>query len=308
MLDLSVIIPTRNKSNTIVPLLDNLRNQSISSNVTCEIIIIDNNSTDSTFEILKAYQLIWNQNTILRVAKESTVGVTYAREKGISISNGNYFLFLDDDVTFTENFLSKVIKFTKSHPDIKFICPKITPFHPTELYSDEQFYLDNWSEAFDIFDKGNQAKYLSLTIQGVPSTTALVIKRHCYFRTADMRAPDLFSVGLLELESVIKSFKKFNLWYEPSLEVKHNISREKLNAFYVKKRLFKLGLAKHFKRKNIRGVPYLIFLPVFWLNDLRRFLLNQNSLEKNFWRGVLFSPFYITRKILTNKVISWLSR
>jgi len=48
---ISVIIPTYNRAKLLDKLLDNLFQQSLPSNVSWEIIVVDNNSSDNTEKI-----------------------------------------------------------------------------------------------------------------------------------------------------------------------------------------------------------------------------------------------------------------
>ena len=60
---ISVIIPTCNRAESLDKLLDNLFQQSLPSNVSWEIIVVDNNSSDNTEKIAlqkKSYlQYLW---------------------------------------------------------------------------------------------------------------------------------------------------------------------------------------------------------------------------------------------------------
>jgi len=55
-LDFTVAIPTYNGESRLPELLERLKNQLHTENLSWEIIVVDNNSTDNTAKIVQAYQ------------------------------------------------------------------------------------------------------------------------------------------------------------------------------------------------------------------------------------------------------------
>lgn len=82
-----------------------------------ELILVDNNSTDNTFEILSDYAV--NNNNII-VAEEKKQGANNARNTGIEISSGNYLIFFDSDDYMYPDCLSTIYKELQKNnfPDI----------------------------------------------------------------------------------------------------------------------------------------------------------------------------------------------
>ena len=58
-LDISIVIPTYNRASYLPNILDKLFLQDGLDNINWEIIIVDNNSTDNTAEVINNYQLIY---------------------------------------------------------------------------------------------------------------------------------------------------------------------------------------------------------------------------------------------------------
>lgn len=99
----SLIIPAYNVSNRIDKLINSLMCQNYKN---VEIIIVDNNSTDNTFEILKKYEIKYKNICVL---KEEKQGPNYARLKGFLKSKGDYIFFVDADDFIEENALNNFI-------------------------------------------------------------------------------------------------------------------------------------------------------------------------------------------------------
>lgn len=90
---LSIIIPIYNGEKFLSELLDSLYSQDIGCDK-YEIIGIIDGSEDKSLEILKQYNTIYH-NMIIVEQKNS--GVAVARNKGLSLANGKYIWFVDQD-------------------------------------------------------------------------------------------------------------------------------------------------------------------------------------------------------------------
>jgi glycosyltransferase involved in cell wall biosynthesis len=91
--DISVVIPMFNASRTIVRALSSIENQ-VDARFR-EVIVIDDGSTDNSFNIVGEYKKKSMLNII--VLRQLNKGVSSARNLGINYSNGKYIAFLDSD-------------------------------------------------------------------------------------------------------------------------------------------------------------------------------------------------------------------
>ena len=110
---ISIIIPTYNRKESVVKLIDSLSNQ---KNKNFEIIVIDDGSTDDTYDVLKK-NISMNNFSIYRI-KNSERGA--ARNYGATKSKGEYLNFFDSDDIALDNHIStainKIIQF--SYPEV----------------------------------------------------------------------------------------------------------------------------------------------------------------------------------------------
>ena len=88
---ISIIVPSFNEEKNIRRCLDSILNQTWND---FEVICIDDNSTDSTFEIIKEYSVKDNR---IKAYKNPHKGVSSARNFGISKAEGSYIGFVDSD-------------------------------------------------------------------------------------------------------------------------------------------------------------------------------------------------------------------
>lgn len=104
----SVVIPCYNEESYIDKLLSSLEKQDIDSDK-FEVIVVDNNSTDGTSQVVWDYAVYSQLN--IRIIHEYTPGVSIARNVGSSVAIGNTIIFLDADNTLTDDFLSRLCEY-----------------------------------------------------------------------------------------------------------------------------------------------------------------------------------------------------
>lgn len=102
MYKLSVIIPIYNAANYLKECLDSI----IVNNKSIEYILIDDGSNDDSLKICKLYK---NMKNVV-IVQNSNHGVSYTRNYGISISRGEYIMFVDADDYVISNWHEIIIK------------------------------------------------------------------------------------------------------------------------------------------------------------------------------------------------------
>lgn len=98
---ISVIIPVYNRGEYIEKCIESVLRQDYDN---IEIIIIDDGSTDNTKEKICNYITI---NNNISYYYQENAGVSNARNKGVSYSNGEYVIFLDSDDCWDTSLLRK---------------------------------------------------------------------------------------------------------------------------------------------------------------------------------------------------------
>lgn len=105
-MDISVIVCTYNRAISLTRCLAHLSAQVVPSGVTWEVIVVDNNSTDSTRQVvLKAAE---NGFSVCYVREEKQ-GLCYARNRGIEESQGRIIAYIDDDILVEPNWLRSML-------------------------------------------------------------------------------------------------------------------------------------------------------------------------------------------------------
>lgn len=88
---ISVIVPVYNASNHLAQCLESILGQTYTA---LQVICVNDQSTDSSLEILRSYAERDSRITVLTKQNE---GVSFARNYGLSKADGDYILFVDSD-------------------------------------------------------------------------------------------------------------------------------------------------------------------------------------------------------------------
>ena len=125
---LSVIIPTYN----CVDLLDEgVRSVLDQLPDNCELIIVDDGSSDGTADRLKDFE---GRQPNLRICYADHHGASGARNKGLDLAGGEYVAFMDCDDCYRENFLSEGLPLTESGADLYIFGIERVPLKGNEEY------------------------------------------------------------------------------------------------------------------------------------------------------------------------------
>lgn len=100
----SIVMPTFNRADTIGDAIESVLKQ---THQNWMLIIVDDGSTDGTFEKIKPYL---SDNRITYIAQENS-GVSSARNTGINAAVGDFIFYIDSDNSWYEDHLLSLIVF-----------------------------------------------------------------------------------------------------------------------------------------------------------------------------------------------------
>lgn len=128
---LSVIMPTYNGEKYISATLDSIAMQ---KNMELELIIVDDDSTDSTLEIVKTYQKIIPTKRFSRHSRNWVANTNFA----LSLASGVYVCFLHQDDVWLNNRVETLRNLTTQSPEIGFII------HPSNFIDNAGHITGTW--------------------------------------------------------------------------------------------------------------------------------------------------------------------
>jgi poly-beta-1,6-N-acetyl-D-glucosamine synthase len=116
----SILVPAYNEGKTIEPAVRALLRMDYPA---YEIIVLDDGSTDDTYERARAFEGQWGGATV-RVIRKSNSGKAATLNYGVQIAHFHYVLCMDGDSKLTEDTLRRAIRHFR-HPDVAAVAGNV---------------------------------------------------------------------------------------------------------------------------------------------------------------------------------------
>lgn len=139
MKTIGVIVPVFNRASLVTGCLDSILQQSVRPS---ELIVVDNGSTDSTYETVSAWMQTHERSDIeFKLISQPERGACKARQTGLEHSGSNYLIFFDSDDVMLPCLIENAAQSVEVNPEIDIVCwkakinkldgsVKIPPFNP----------------------------------------------------------------------------------------------------------------------------------------------------------------------------------
>jgi glycosyltransferase involved in cell wall biosynthesis len=159
---ISVVIPMYNAGGIILNAIDSVMRQTYQGKI--EIIIINDGSTDDSYDIVNSYiKTIHNKSIDIKVINQKNMGVANARNRGIGQAVGEWIALLDHDDIWLPEKLEKQMKVIENNPDIKFIGCNVN------------------NDKYPFFGKKNHTIFMlnvkELIVKWYPSTPTILVNK-----------------------------------------------------------------------------------------------------------------------------------
>ena len=221
---ISIIIPVFNEEENIEKLLNSIKKNKIKNK---EIIIVDDDSTDNTREILKKF------GSFVKCVHIKKSGVARARNVGIRYSQGSLIFFFDGDVILKKNTLKSFIKCFKENKKLNILQGHWNKTYPAETNFITKHILlkinHNIEEKFK-----SEKKYFNF--KGIKvsdlSTGCLALRRKVL---KNIKFNENYKhAGGEEFEMGSRLIDKYDIFYSPKIKVFHKFE----NIFITLRRIF----------------------------------------------------------------------
>ncbi|MGZ6004683.1 MAG: glycosyltransferase family 2 protein [Candidatus Saccharimonadales bacterium] len=117
-LTLSIVIPVYNEERHIGACLDSIAAQTVAP---FEVIVVDNNSTDKTREIVASYKFV-------KILDESRQHQVYAQSTGFDAAKGELLGRIDGDSVLPDNWVEKIINEFNKHSGLVAVTGVADPY------------------------------------------------------------------------------------------------------------------------------------------------------------------------------------
>lgn len=128
----SVVIPAHNSRSYIAPALDSIL---VQKHRPLEILVVDDGSTDSTAQIVRAYA------PEVRLIEQNQRGHPAARNVGIHAAAGEFLAFLDHDDLWSPDKLERQMSSFERNPALDLVFGHIQNFFTPEMPMEERARL-----------------------------------------------------------------------------------------------------------------------------------------------------------------------
>lgn len=243
---ISVVVCTYNRATLLKDLLDTLTRQTLDGQY-FEVIVIDNNSSDSTKEIAQTF---CNENTNFRYCFEAQQGLSFARNRGWQEAIGEYVAYTDDDCRVPPEWLERAKEILEQRRPPVFGGP---------YYAFYNSVKPHWFK--DIYGSSEQGKEARKLASNEYLSGGNIFIYKDLFETVGGFAPDLGMNGkklaLGEETNLIIRIRAANvenyLYYDPYLFVYHLVRPEKFSLIWQGRRSFINGRYSYliFEKKKL---------------------------------------------------------
>ncbi|MGD9580795.1 MAG: glycosyltransferase [Vampirovibrionia bacterium] len=294
---LSIIICTYNRSAFLEKLLDSLTKMSLSQEL-FELIIVDNASTDNTKELSERYKPYF-KNFIYHYEKQQ--GLSYARNTGIDISNGNVIAYIDDDATVNIEWGENVYNiYNTMTPQPAALGGKILPDWEIERPS---WYPDELLSYVSCVNNGPEPK--TITSNRIYGCNSIYLKEKLIqYGKFDPKLGRVENKQFTHEEKhLLHKMEENNevIFYHPDIITYHFIPKERSTYKYLVERAIGSGISgaildtistykhKHLIKNLIRDITFML-LSLIKLKEEKYFYMCSIR--------IIYAVFYILYRIL----------
>jgi len=142
--ELSIIIPTLNEQDNILPLIEKLKNAL--SGIDWEVIFVDDNSQDSTSDVIE--KISKRDNRVHLLKRLGRCGLASAAIEGLYQSQAQFLAVMDADLQHDETLLKKMTCLLKNEPLDVVIASRYIDNAKLELWSKGRILLSRAATGF----------------------------------------------------------------------------------------------------------------------------------------------------------------
>lgn len=243
MFGASIVIPTYNRAPFLGPTLDSLRLLRVPPGCPVELLVIDNNCTDGTAEIVAAAARGFPFS--LRHVVETNQGLCHGRNRGIREARHEWLVYLDDDIVVNADWLLGLEESVRRHAADAVVGPVFPRFLEDKPHYLAGRALESISSGYS--RKGDAVLVLSPDVGHELPGCNFAIRRTTaeeaggFDPTLDRIGKSLVAGGDFELGMRLVAAGRRTV-YHPQCSIQHVIVPEKLTKTYLRRRFFGSGV------------------------------------------------------------------
>ena len=281
---LSILIACRNEINNLPNLLESIENQTFKPD---EVIFIDDNSTDETYNFLINYSKKYNY---IKVIKNSEKGKKSALIEAAKIATSEYLLFTDADCYLNNNHCKLAIQYlNKNNSDMLLGAVDIT----------DEKGIFNIIEKIEFSSLQAITAYTALLNNPIMCNGAnLIVKRNIYLQYIDKINKNIASGDdMFMLHALKKNKAKINYLYDSNYIIKTK-GTNSLKKFIIQRTRW---AAKSVNYKDITTILVALLVAIINILLLTLLFLNPYTLITIFLiifviQNIIMLPYFFKYK------------
>lgn len=245
--DATVVVCTRNRSAMLRDCLSSIATDT--STVNREIVIVDNASVDETQQVVTEFTKISPHP--VRCVRETTLGHSVARNRGVAEARGAYILFTDDDTLPQDGWADSSLAPFETN-DIAAVGGRILPRWETEPPS----WLSGWAAGLvALRDYGESPR--DLDALNPPIGANMAVRRALLLdRPFDARLGHrgAMFMGHDEYHLFRDLAQHYRLRYQPHSVVLHQVPTARMSRAMIRRAAFQNGFGQARYESGSRGI------------------------------------------------------
>jgi glycosyltransferase involved in cell wall biosynthesis len=276
--DVSVNLCTYNRHQLLHDALESIVSNQIDNGVQYEVVVVDNNSTDQTPQVVQSFIERGHRN--VRYVFEGRQGLSYARNAGIAQARSNIVAFTDDDVQVSSDWVATIKRSLDSHPEVDCVGGKVLPAWDSPPPS--WLTAEHWSPV-GLADYGDRPFYVNAEHR------RCLITANMAFRKPTLERIGKFQPQLQRLRDSLGSMEDHELltrlWnengqglYVPQLVARSHVQDDRLTKRYHRR--WHLGHGRFYAMARLEEMEQSRF---GWLFDVPAHMYKEAALAAAAW-------------------------
>ncbi len=253
---ISAIVCTYNREKYLYNVLKSVAKNSFPHS-DYELLVIDNNSTDTTKAIFEQFKCDF-PTVNSRYVFEPQQGLSFARNRAIAEASGDVLVYIDDDALVNSEYLQNYCDFFAKNKNVFAAGGPIIPLYETQEPHWMSYYTKQLLTAY--LYKGNRAKPFAKSQfpgGGNAAYRREVFERIGTFNTELGRKGN--QLGSAEEKDVLDRMRQLGMqiYYLPNTILYHIIPQHKLERAYFDRLTYEIGRSERQRTLAISRTKYL---------------------------------------------------
>lgn len=295
----SVLLSTLNRCDKLRLFLDGMKANGSFGPTQIEVLVIDNNSSDGTKQLVEQYT--GSENPVFRYRLESRPGKSRAINAALSEARGDIIAFTDDDCIPSSGWVESIVKEFDSDPRLSVLGGRIELFDPKDVHhaillGDHRLLVtDGWNIVARPAIIGANMAFRKTALTAIHGFDPLL-------------GPGMKCRAAEDLDLIYRSLKmKFEIAYSPEVIVRHNHGRRTEQDENQTSFSYAIGRGAFYAKHLLRCDFHVVMIAFKELFDLVRTLTSGAVTRKKFpyhrvtLSGIFQGAIYYCQEKFTRK-------